>query len=162
VRTRVVEKGHGTLRLKVMSGGEIADSKGVNIPNKQLLVLTLSKKDKEKIQFAKKCDIEYIAFSFTRSAQDVINVRFETEGFKEAIIAKIENSEGINKFADSRVLRLHDADQMRPRRRNRTRKNPIISKIYNQIMQPTYRVMSYRITISEYKCCKVSNLRFEP
>lgn len=100
VRTQVVEKNNGTLRLKVMSSGEIADGKGVNIPNKQLSVPTLSKKDKEIIQFAKKCDIEYIALSFTRSAQDVANVRSEAEGFKGAIIAKIENSEGINNFAE--------------------------------------------------------------
>jgi pyruvate kinase len=100
VRTRVVEKINRTLRLKVMSGGEIADGKGVNVPNKQLAVPTLSKKDKEIIQFAKKSDVEYIALSFTRSAQDVSNLKSEAEGFNGAIVAKIENSEGINKFTE--------------------------------------------------------------
>lgn len=100
INTKVVEKTNKTLQLKVISGGEIADGKGVNVPNKQLSVPTLSSKDKEIIQFAKKFDIEYIALSFTRNAQDIINVRSEAEGFKGAIIAKIENSEGINNFAD--------------------------------------------------------------
>ena len=100
IKTRVVEKTNKTLRLKVMSGGEIANGKGVNIPNKQLAVPTLSTKDKELIQFAKKRGVEYIALSFTRSAQDLINVRSEAEGFDGAIIAKIENSEGINNFAE--------------------------------------------------------------
>ena len=100
IRTQVVEKTNKTLRLKVMSGGEIANGKGVNVPNKQLAVPTLSTKDKELIQFAKKYGVEYIALSFTRNAQDVINVKSETEGFDGAIIAKIENSEGINNFAE--------------------------------------------------------------
>jgi pyruvate kinase len=100
IKTKVVEKTNKTLRLQVMSGGEIANGKGVNIPNKQLAVPTLSTKDKELIQFAKKRGVEYIALSFTRSAQDVINVRSEAKGFDGAIIAKIENSEGINNFEE--------------------------------------------------------------
>ncbi len=98
IRTMVVEKTNNKLRLKVISGGEIADGKGVNIPNRQLSVPTLSTKDKEAIQFAKKYDIEYIALSFTRNAKDIINVKSEAEGYEGAIIAKIENSEGINNF----------------------------------------------------------------
>jgi pyruvate kinase len=106
IRTQVVEKNNKTLRLKVMSGGEIADGKGVNIPNRQLSVPTLSITDKEIIQFAKKYDIEYIALSFTRNAQDIINLRSEVEGFDGAIIAKIENSEGIKNF--SKILECSD------------------------------------------------------
>ena len=100
IRTQVVEKTSKTLRLKVLSGGEIANGKGVNVPNKQLAVPTLSAKDKELIQFAKEYGVEYIALSFTRNVQDVITVRSEAEGFDGAIIAKIENSEGINNFAE--------------------------------------------------------------
>ena len=71
IKTRVIEKNNGILRLLVMNGGEIADGKGVNIPNKQLSVPSLSKKDLEIIKFAKESDVEYIALSFTRDAQDV-------------------------------------------------------------------------------------------
>jgi pyruvate kinase len=100
IKTRVVEKTSKKLHLKVISGGEIADGKGVNVPNKQLAVPTLSTKDKELIEFAKKWGVEYIALSFTRNVQDVINIRSEAEGFDGAIISKIENSEGINNFAE--------------------------------------------------------------
>jgi pyruvate kinase len=100
IETQVVEKTSKKLRLKVISGGEIADGKGVNVPNKQLAVPTLSTRDKELIEFAKKWSVEYIALSFTRNVQDVINVRSEAEGFDGAIISKIENSEGINNFAE--------------------------------------------------------------
>ncbi len=98
VRTRVIEKDNGILRLLVMNDGEISDGKGVNIPNKQLSVPTLSKKDLEIIKFAKEYDVEYIALSFTRSVQDVNDLKSEADGFKGAIIAKIENFEGLNNF----------------------------------------------------------------
>ena len=75
IKTRVIEKNNGILRLLVMNGGEIADGKGVNIPNKQLSVPSLSKKDLEIIKFAKESDVEYIALSFTRDAQDVDNLK---------------------------------------------------------------------------------------
>jgi pyruvate kinase len=107
ISTKVVEKNNRILHLKVMSSGEIADGKGVNVPNTQLSVPTLSKRDKEIIQFARKFDIEYIALSFTRNAQDVANVRSEAYDFKGAIISKIENSEGINNFGE--ILEFSDA-----------------------------------------------------
>lgn len=100
IKTKVVEKTNKTLRLQVTSGGQIANGKGVNIPNKQLSVPTLSTRDKELIQVAKKFGIEYIALSFARNARDVINVRSEAKGFDGGIIAKIENSEGISNFAE--------------------------------------------------------------
>lgn len=100
IRTQVMEKTNEVLRLKVISGGEIADGKGVNVPNKNLGLPTLSEKDKEIIRFAEKYDIDYIALSFTRTAQDVINTRSEARNFVGAVIAKIENSEGIVNFAE--------------------------------------------------------------
>lgn len=98
VRMRVIEKIDRKLRLKLLCDGEIGDGKGVNIPNKRLSVPTLSEKDKEVVRFAKEYDIEYIALSFTRNARDIINVKSEAKGFKGAIIAKIENPEGISNF----------------------------------------------------------------
>jgi pyruvate kinase len=98
VRTQVLEKFDRQLRLKAMSEGEIADGKGVNVPNRQLSVPTLSEKDKEIVRFAKECDVDYIALSFTRNAHDIINLKTEAEDFKGAIIAKIENPEGISNF----------------------------------------------------------------
>jgi len=100
IRTQVVEKNNGILHLSVMNDGEIDDGKGVNIPNKQLSVPTLSKKDLEIIEFAKEYDVECIALSFTRNVQDVNNLKSKADGFKGAIIAKIENFEGLNNFEE--------------------------------------------------------------
>jgi pyruvate kinase len=98
LRTQVVEKHGEVLKLLAKTSGEIDDGKGVNIPNKKLAVPTLSKKDLQIIDFAKENDVEFIALSFTRSAQDITNLKKEANGFKDAIIAKIENSEGVDKF----------------------------------------------------------------
>jgi pyruvate kinase len=100
IRTQVSEKEVGVLKLLVMTNGQIGDGKGVNIPNKKLSVPTLSKKDIEIVEFARKNDIEYIALSFVRSAQDVDNLRSEAHDFEGAIIAKIENSEGVSNFKE--------------------------------------------------------------
>jgi len=46
VRTQVVEKDNGILRLRAIFGGEIADGKGVNIPNKQLSIPLFQRRTK--------------------------------------------------------------------------------------------------------------------
>ena len=94
IRTRVVEKKDRKLRLLTLDSGVIEDGKGVNVPNKHLSVPTFPEKDLEIISFAKKHDVEYVALSFTRNAEDVKNLS-ETNGFGGGIIAKIENFEGV-------------------------------------------------------------------
>ncbi len=94
IRTRVIEKKDRKLQLLTLNSGAVEDGKGVNIPNKHLSVPTFPEKDIEIIQFAKKHDVEYIALSFTRNAEDVKNLS-QTNSFEGGIIAKIENSEGV-------------------------------------------------------------------
>ena len=94
IRTVVAEKKNQKLRLQVIEGGTIENGKGVNVPNKNLSIPTLPQKDIDLADFAKKQDVEYLALSFTRNAQDVINLSVG-QNFKGAIIAKIENSEGV-------------------------------------------------------------------
>ena len=93
--TTVKGKRKDALTLLATTSGEIDDGKGVNIPNKKLTVPTLSTKDLEIIDFAKESDVEFIALSFTRNAWDVNTLKKEAGGFKGAVIAKIENSEGV-------------------------------------------------------------------
>jgi len=100
IRTRVIEKTAGILRLFVMNGGEIDDGKGVNIPNKKLSIPSLSEEDLKIIEFAKEYDIEFVALSFTRSRKDVENFKANSDGFKGALIAKIENIEGLRNFEE--------------------------------------------------------------
>ncbi len=100
IRTRVIEKENGILRLLVMNDGEISDGKGVNVPHKILSIPTLSKKDLEIIEFAENNDVEYMALSFTRNVQDVNNLKAKAKNFQGSIIAKIENFEGLKNFKE--------------------------------------------------------------
>ncbi|MCW3997715.1 MAG: pyruvate kinase [Candidatus Bathyarchaeota archaeon] len=100
IKTRIVEKESGKLRLLVMNEGEIADGKGVNIPNIKLSVPSLSDNDLKTVEFAKEQAVEYLALSFTRSARDIHNLKSAVEGFEGAIIAKIENFEGVRNFEE--------------------------------------------------------------
>lgn len=99
IKTHVVEKSGGKLCLKVTTGGIIEDGKGVNIPNKRLSVPTLTERDLEILKLCKKLDVEYIALSFTRNAKDVENVS-GTHKFEGGVIAKIENSDGVQNAAE--------------------------------------------------------------
>ena len=100
IRTRIIEKTNRILRLFVMNGGEIDNGKGVNIPKKQLSIPSLTEKDLKIIEFAKEHNIEFIALSFTRSRKDIENFKANSDGFKGAIIAKIENIEGLRNFEE--------------------------------------------------------------
>ncbi|MGA3111907.1 MAG: pyruvate kinase [Candidatus Bathyarchaeia archaeon] len=94
IRAHVVEKSNHKLCLKFASGGTIEDGKGVNVPNKRLSVPALCERDLEILKLCKKLDVEYVALSFTRNAKDVENL-FQAHRFEGGVIAKIENSEGV-------------------------------------------------------------------
>jgi pyruvate kinase len=100
IKTRVVSKNDRKLNLLFMDNGVIEDGKGVNVPNKHLSVPTFSEKDLELIKFGAKLDVEYIALSFTRNADDVANLKAQTKSFEGGIVAKIENFEGVKNFEE--------------------------------------------------------------
>jgi pyruvate kinase len=106
IKTEVTEKTSKSLRLLALNDGVIDDGKGVNVPNKQLSVPTLSPRDKKIIEFVKEQKIEYLALSFTRNAKDIATLRSTAQGFKGAVIAKIENFEGIENFEE--ILKASD------------------------------------------------------
>jgi len=107
IRTSVVEKADGSLHLLVENGGIVSNGKGVNILNKQLTVPTLSQRDLKIIDFAKELEVEFLALSFTRNAKDIANLKSAAENFKGAVVAKIENSEGITNFKE--ILKASEA-----------------------------------------------------
>ena len=97
MRLTILEVNDGELVCKVENPGPIKSRKGVNVPNVKLSMPFLSAKDEADIRFACKNDLDYIAASFTRRAEDVRAIRriLEEEGKKSIqIIAKIENQEG--------------------------------------------------------------------
>jgi len=99
----VIDKTETDIICKVVSGGEVSDHKGVNIPKVHLDIPYLSNQDKEDLKFGVEQDVDFIAASFVRSKDDVKAIRNYLDylgGYDIKIISKIENLEGVENFDD--------------------------------------------------------------
>ncbi len=91
------------IHTKVVNGGFIKSKKGVNVPNVKLRLPSLTEKDVADLKFGVKEDIDFVAASFVRTKEDVLNIRsvLESEGmYNIQIISKIENKEGLENIDD--------------------------------------------------------------
>lgn len=98
VEMEVVEVCDSRIVCQVKNGGKVSDRKGVNVPDVKLSMPFLSEKDKEDILFGIKQDVEFVAASFVRRADDIRKMRKflnDHGGYDIHIIAKIENMEGV-------------------------------------------------------------------
>jgi len=80
----------------------LGENKNVNIPGEIIDLPAVTEKDKEFVAFAVENKLDFIAGSFIRKAEDIIEIR-ALPGVAEndmKIIAKIENQEGIDNFDD--------------------------------------------------------------
>lgn len=94
---------------RVLNGGVVSNNKGVNIPNAHLSMPFISEKDHQDILFAIKNGYDFIAASFTRCADDIMQIRHilqENNCHTINIIAKIENMEGVESIDE--ILRVVD------------------------------------------------------
>ena len=94
----------------VKNGGILANNKSVNVPGVKLDIPYLRDKDVEDLHFAIDNDFDFIAASFVRSAQDLLDIHriLEERNAKNIlIISKIENSEGIDNIDE--ILELTDS-----------------------------------------------------
>ena len=86
------------ISCRVVNGGEISSNKGINVPGVELSMPFISGRDRADIRFAVENDFDFIAASFTRTAQDILLIREELDRLgcdDMRIIAKIENAQGV-------------------------------------------------------------------
>ena len=103
LRLKVTETTQTDIVCRVITGGQISNHKGINVPNVALSMEYLSPADKDDLLFGIEKDVDYVAASFVRRADDVNRLRnFLTEngGSDIKIISKIENIEGIDNFEE--------------------------------------------------------------
>ena len=83
--------------LKVVSGGVLSSRKGVNLPNTLLSLPSLTDKDIADVEFILKHDIHWIALSFVRNVNDVVELKnlIDKSGKQIRVVAKIEKPEAI-------------------------------------------------------------------
>ncbi len=85
----------------VVHGGPVSNHKGINVPNVHLDIPHLGEQDKADLLFGVEQDVDFVAASFIRNAEDVIAIRKFLDyngGHGIRIISKIENNEGIENF----------------------------------------------------------------
>jgi pyruvate kinase len=97
LKLKVLTKIAGGLRCTVVRGGVLMSHKGVNLPGVKLSLPSLSRKDKADLRFGIAQDVDYIALSFVRTANDISITRqfLRMHGVNIPIIAKIEKPEAI-------------------------------------------------------------------
>jgi pyruvate kinase len=93
----VTGKAPGYLELKIGNSGKIKNRKSINAPDTSLTLPSITEKDRNYIKFAAENDLDFVAHSFVRSKQDVLDVQAILDQYssKAKIIAKIENMEGV-------------------------------------------------------------------
>ncbi|ATY58347.1 pyruvate kinase [Cordyceps militaris CM01] len=91
-----------TIQARARNNGFISSRKGVNLPNTDVDLPALSDKDKADLKFGVKNNVDMVFASFIRSGQDIKDIRaiLGPEGQGIQIIAKIENRQGLNNFAE--------------------------------------------------------------
>jgi pyruvate kinase len=99
---KAVKKKGNALECIVDNDGILGSRKSVNIPGAKICLPSLTEKDKAFIEMAAKNEVDFIAHSFVRSKQDVLDVQAVLDTYKSSIkiIAKIENQEGVENIDD--------------------------------------------------------------
>lgn len=92
----------------VINGGFVSNHKGVNVPGAVLSMPYISQVDREDILFGIEMGYEFIAASFARCREDILELRgiLEEHGSDMKIIAKIENMQGIRNLEE--ILEVSD------------------------------------------------------
>lgn len=85
------------IRTTVLIGGELSSNKGMNRKGGGLSAACITKKDIEDISYVHELDLDYIAVSFLKSANDIHQVRklLKDHNSDAAIVAKIETTEAV-------------------------------------------------------------------
>ena len=97
------------VRCMVVSGGLLKNNKGINLPGVKVSAPSLTEKDLLDLQFCLSADVDYVALSFVRTAEDVEGIKriIYQAGKHLPVVAKIEKPEALRSF--NKILKVADA-----------------------------------------------------
>jgi len=117
IELAVVSKKGNEISCRVVNSGTLGNKKGVNMPGTTVALPAMSDKDREDIRWGIKNDIDFIAASFVRKAQDVKDIRSYVATLMNEfhpphhphprVISKIESTEALENFNE--ILEESDA-----------------------------------------------------
>lgn len=99
---KVIKKNTDSLIAQVVVGGTLKSRKGLNLPDVDISMASLTEKDIADLEFAVSRGVDYVGMSFVRSADDIQDVisRVRAQGSNAGIIAKIEKPEAVEVIDD--------------------------------------------------------------
>ena len=109
IALKVIGKNEKDIFCEVINGGELGERKGVNVPNVAVRLPAITEKDKDDIRFGVEQGIDFIAASFVRNAECVLEIKAYLKELGAPyipIIAKVENAEGIKNIDE--IIRAAD------------------------------------------------------
>jgi len=95
-----VDRANRDLCCRVVVGGPLSSNKGVNFPGVYLSVKAMTDKDKEDLMFGLRQKVDWVALSFVRNPQDILEIKdlIASTGNSTPVIAKIEKHEAIEEM----------------------------------------------------------------
>ena len=95
-----VDRAAEELHCRVVVGGPLSNSKGVNFPGVYLSIKALTDKDRKDLMFGLDQGVDWVALSFVRNPQDVLEIKelISSAGKRVPVIAKIEKHEAIEQM----------------------------------------------------------------
>ncbi|XTZ12756.1 MAG: pyruvate kinase [cyanobacterium endosymbiont of Rhopalodia inflata] len=98
MRVEKIDRASQDLHCRVIVGGVLSSNKGVNFPGVYLSVKALTAKDKTDLMFGLDQGVDWVALSFVRNPQDILEIKdlIANAGKAVPVIAKIEKHEAIN------------------------------------------------------------------
>jgi pyruvate kinase len=102
VAFKVTKAGQSRLTAEAINPGVLTSAKGINLPDTNLKIPTITPKDKEDIKSAVELGADLVALSFVRSGDDVIEAKqlIKRLGGRQTVIAKLEKRESIEQLDD--------------------------------------------------------------
>lgn len=100
IRLTITGKKNDSIICRIDSGGVLTPRKGMNLPGMKLSTPSITEKDFEDLEFVLKHRVDYIALSFVRSPEDILQLKkwLNSKGKDIPVIAKIEKKEAVEKL----------------------------------------------------------------
>lgn len=102
MEAKAIEKEGDVLKIKIIIGGTLKSNKGINLPDVDISAPSFTEKDKEDLIFGLKQNVDYVALSFVRKAEDILEVKYLLHKLKKnvPIISKIEKPEAVDNIKE--------------------------------------------------------------
>ncbi len=105
----IATDGHREVDVEVIYGGVVKPRKGINLPDSNVSAPSLTEKDEEDLKFGLEHDVEWVALSFVRRAEDIHYIKklIADSGKSAKVIAKVEKPEAVENLDE--IIAVSDA-----------------------------------------------------